>query len=248
MSTPDHDALQDVWQRFRATMAQQPFPSRQRLWRGVVLSTIANALWAAADSRNTAYQWWDRSNYIYDTQSGGRVCIHFGPTRLVGALYEHESRRSPFGEGFVPFTGERYDPMAFFAGAPAEVIATAREQPLQYLLDDIDGVVQPWVTAAFWSEGDMLTAAEPWPNVLKHGGDMLHEHLLEPHEAYLEFQDGYEFTDEQIALVQSVFERRMAARSLPLHLTDADRRIFTAEGTGGLEESRRSLAAVGILL
>ena len=38
----------------------------------------------------------------------------------------------------------------FFQGAPSEVLQVANQETLQFLLDEVDGTIRPFITAAFW--------------------------------------------------------------------------------------------------
>jgi hypothetical protein len=189
---------------------------------------------------------WDGPVLNINTHSGERMSICFTPERVVGAGYDVHSRRSPFGRHYKPFMGDRYDPLAFFVGAPEDVVVLAREKPLQYLLDDFNGIVKPFVTAAFWSEGDWLTAAEPWPLVLEHGAHVLRIQLMEPETALAEWQENYGFSDAQVSLPKALFDRRIAKPTGRVALNDAERRMLTADGVAGLDYTRELLAAIGV--
>src|SRR5687767_1449256 len=131
------------------------FPERAMLWRGAILGTIAHAIWVAAGASLTVLQQWDGSNYNLNDVSGARGTVTFTPERLVAAFRDEHSlsRAAPPLQGTGQYAAEYY-----FAGAPEAAVALARAEALQYLFDTYQGVDQPVVTAAFWSEGATLRA------------------------------------------------------------------------------------------
>ena len=161
---------------------------------------------------------------------------------MVAAFSDVHSLHSPFR------SGEIRDPEALFAGAPAEVVTLARETTLHYLLDKIDGKVTPVVTAAFWSQGNDLIAAEDWDSVIEHGAHLLKAELLEPYDAFQFLREDYEMPEPQIELVQTLFERKLASPDSTLVLTASEKTVLTAEGVDGMAEARELLASVGIVL
>jgi hypothetical protein len=210
------------------------------------MGAIAQAIWVAPDARRAFYLSWDGSNFNINTGSGEHLSVSFTPERVVGAAYDIHSPRYPFRTHYRPFGGDHYDPLAYVAGAPAAVVALAQAKPLRYLMDELQGVLQPIVTAAFWSEGELLAAAEPWPQVVEHGAHVLRIELLEPDAALPEWENEFGFSEAQVRLLASLFQRRLAAPDGQIWLTAEERRLLTAEGEAGVDESRALLAAVGI--
>jgi hypothetical protein len=223
------------------------FPSRAELWQGVVLGTIAHAIWVAPDATYAYSQGWDGPNYLLKDGSGDVGAITFTPEHVVAAFFDLHSDRSPHrASSRLPF-GSPYHADDYFATAPDAVRRIAREETLQYLLDDCDGTVQPTITAACWSEGATLTAREPWAAVRAHAGNLIAIQTMPPEAAIAAWTENYEFNDDQIALLRGLFARRMAA-DRPIAVAEEERRVLTGDGEAGLAESRELLAAVGIAL
>jgi hypothetical protein len=225
--------------------ALSAFPDRATLWRGVVLGTIAHAIWVAGGASLAVLQQWDGVNYTLNDVSGARGTVTFTPERVVAAFRDEHSlaRAAPPLQGTGRYAAEYY-----FAGAPEAVVALAREEALQYLFDTYQGVDQPVVTAAFWSEGATLRAIEPWPAVVEHGAHLLRIQLLPTDEAVSAWEEDYELSRAQVTLLRTIFERRMATPDGVVALTPRDHRALAAAGEDGLEESRALLAAIGIAL
>lgn len=228
-----------------ASDEQHLFPSREQLWQGVVLATIAHAIWVAPDSELAFVQGWDGVNYLLNDGSGDRATLTFTPEYVVAAFFDLHSERSPWRESpRFPF-GSTYHAEDYFIGAPSAVQTIAQQQTLRYLFDDPNGQVRPTITAAFWSDGDNLTAREPWTKIIEHGAEIIANQTLPLEEAILAWTENYEFSDEQVGLLHGLFARWKAASSL-IVMTAEERAILTAQGDAGLAETRELLAVVGI--
>lgn len=243
--------------------ASSAFPTREQLQRGVLLGTIIHALSTLpADTFYDDYKW-DGHVLRLNDYNETRGCIAFTPTRVVGAFFFAESDRSPFGGDTIP----PYNAEAYFAVAPPEVLAIARRDVLPLLEDwlgepaiamaaylhdttnQLDpAYYAPVITAAFWSEGDALTAGEPWPDVYHHGAHILRLELSGPERALAELENEMQLRPEQVAFVRRLYERRLATTELPMRLTAEEYAQLTAHGTAQLEPVGKLLAAVGIVL
>ncbi len=77
---PDHPCSSEyptvsIWMRYEQrgltmTMARNDFPSRERLWRGAALATIAHAIFIAADPALSWELSWDGPNYSRQDSMG----------------------------------------------------------------------------------------------------------------------------------------------------------------------------------
>jgi hypothetical protein len=140
-----------------------------------------------------------------------------GRGHLLGAFYSLHSERSPIrGQG-------GYDPERFFRGAGAPHRAAA-ELALQYLSLHDEGQAAPWVTAAFWDEGERLAAADPWDVVREDGGaNLLDTELIEDEEAaFAAWQENYQMSPAQVGFARSLCARKLARPEAAIELTPAD--------------------------
>jgi hypothetical protein len=227
--------------------ARDQFPGREQLWRGAVLATIAQAIWLTSDPALAFTQGWDGNHYLLNDGSGDRAAITFGENYVVAAFFDLHSERSPWRDlPRFPF-GSTYRAEDYFVGAPGPVWAIAQCETLQYLLDDYEGSVQPIITGACWSDGDMMTAREPWTTMREHADQRLTFLALPVEEAIAAWVEEYEFLEKQVVLLRDLFVRRLSTASSML-LTARELGELTAYGNTGLAESRELFAAIGILL
>ena len=171
---------------------------------------------------------------------GSRGTITFDRTRIVGVFFDENNSRDPFHHG------ADYDYGSLLVGMPDHLLSLAHNEALQYVLQSYRGRTAPTITAAFWSDGEYLMAAEPWPEVLHHGAHLVSTRLLHPEKAISEWQHSYELLSSQVDLVRTLFERSVADIGTPVSLSRSEIEVLVLNGTQGLEQSRDLLAAVGI--
>jgi hypothetical protein len=185
---------------------------------------------------------WYGSNYCRNDSQGTEGVIAFAEPRLVGVFFDVHSLRSPFRSGRV------FDERPFFAGAPHDLLALAHEQAMSFILQEYQGASVPLITAAFWSEGERLTAAEPWPAVVEHGAHLVAIEVMETDQAMAELENNYALSPGQMTLVRALYSRKRAAPDMPVVLTERERGILLSAGAAGLDESRVLLQAIGIAI
>lgn len=131
---------------------------------------------------------------------------------------------------------------------PPNLRALADQEALEYLYDEYGGVTMPIITAAFWSAGQYVTAAEPWPEVLRHGAHLIRIEAMETEAAISEWQAEYAWSEAEIRLMRALFNRKMATPTTPIMLEDWEHEALVANGSIGIEKSRELLASIGIIL
>jgi hypothetical protein len=182
----------------------QHSPKHSVLYQGCVLSSIVNAVSAGRYASSTFYHSLWQNTYLYDGTDGNYATVIFEQGKVMGSVYEKESERS------LRHRDEPYDLSALFRGMPAS------HQPLADLMlsswhTEINGQKVPFITAAFWNEGEYLTAAEPWEDVYRNGGELLRIQLLEdPEKAIAEWKVNCQLTSTQTNLARSLFYRKMS--------------------------------------
>lgn len=223
------------------TIQDSSFPQRVQLWRGALLTTIAHAMWVTQYPTLAYEVSWDGLFYSRQNTQGTYGTIAFVKNGLVGVFRDDKSPRAPWnGE-------EQYSVAVGLAGLPSR-LAEPAETALQYILDEHNGVTAPIMTAAFWSDGDGISAAEPWADVLIHGAHLVQIEAMGTEEALDELHAQYEWSEPAMVLLQRLFERRISLSGSPMALDDEEYEQLVANGRDGLAEARELFAAIGILL
>lgn len=215
------------------------FPSVRALWEGSILHTIFHAVFIMAYPELSHEVSWDGKNYNRQNSSGARGTVTFDGNRVVGAFFDAKSPRSPY------HALGSYNLEAYFAGIPSDLLQLAREQTLQYVLDDFGGIVVPVITAAFWAPEGSLTAVEPWSAVIANGAHLVAVESQETAAGFIHWTDEYGLLDHQVELIESLFSRKIATPSARIPLTQHEIAIMQTNGNAGEAESTELLSAIG---
>jgi len=189
------------------------------LWRGVILKSTVNAVMIAKEPDFARFLSWDGKNYVLDKADGTYAAITFSDADIVGVFFDTKSSRNPY------VANGNYDIDVFFLGMPPRLREIAESQTLRYNRQTYRGETVPMATAAFWSAGEFLTAAFPWPDVFRNGAHIVEVELLEDSAAALkEWQDSYQCSPEEITFARSLFDRRMSdpSRSVVLDASEVE--------------------------
>jgi hypothetical protein len=204
--------------------------------------TIADAIWTAGDPLRVGAVWWEGPNYRRQDDQGTYGTVTFAGDQVVGAFFDMHSARNPVASGSTP------DLRPFFAGIPPDLFTLAQTQTMRNLIFPYRGREEPLVTAAFWSEGDRLTAAEPWSQAVANGAHLVRIEVMDTEEAIAEARDDYDFDEWQIALLRTLYSRRLRAPDGVVVLSDRERGDLVSKGDEGVAESLSLLSSIGIVL
>jgi hypothetical protein len=218
-------------------------PTKIILWRGVILHAIVNATMIAENSDFARFLSWDGKNYVLNGADGTYGAITFDGDVVVAVFFDVRSAYSPYR------SCKEYDINRFLTGMPARHRRIAEECTLQYNRQNYQGALVPLVTAAFWNEGEYLTAAFPWEEVVKNGAHIIRVELIPDAESALqEWQDAYQMSAAQVSFARSLFERKMIQPNEVIELgqTEVEWLRSTAEGPEAMEHCDRAFATIGI--
>lgn len=224
----------------RATRAV--FPSTERLRNGAILTTIAHALWVVANPTFAYELSWDGKNYNRNNSQGARGTVTFAEEGVVGLFYDLHSERSPYRHN------ASFDMQKYLAPMPAHLRVIAQQETMWYLVDEYQGNKIPVVTTAFWSIGNVLTAAETWEEVTKHGAHVVRLETIDEQTAMAELVRNYVFSATQIGAIRSVYLHRINSRNLPLAVKQNEIESFLVNGRAGIDDCMELLASIGIAL
>ncbi|HYF62701.1 MAG TPA: hypothetical protein VD886_07790 [Herpetosiphonaceae bacterium] len=215
------------------------FPSVERLWQGALLGTIVHAIAMAPDAELSYELSWEGMNYSRQDSQDTRGTVTFGPQGVVGVIRDDGSKRTPWRRRKPVHYGE------FLAGIPADLLALAEREALQYVLDEYEGEEGPIITTAFWSQDSALVSADSVADFLKHGGHVLELELLEPAESLPIWEEYYDLDAPSLQLARALHDRRLAAASLPVPISADEWAVIASHGSAGIAETHGLLAAIG---
>jgi hypothetical protein len=228
----------------RAFDMRAQFPKTAVLRPGAILGTIANAVMCADTPDFAVYQRWEGNNYLVDGTDGTYGAITFEKGSVVGVFFDAQSDRSPFR------LKGAYDIGVFFRGMDASHHVIAQNGALKYWHQLLAGRYVPCVTSAFWDNGEYLMAADFWDAVYENGAHVIRIQLIEDTGVALkEWQDAYQMTNDQVAFVESLWERRLVGHHEQIQLTPAETKWLEvrARDAGAFSVSLKQLERIGIV-
>ncbi|KJD42385.1 hypothetical protein [Paenibacillus terrae] len=210
--------------------------NRNKLRSGCILASIAHAIMVAHYPELSYEHSWDGDNYSVIDGSGGRGTITFKGNYFVGAFRNENYTRTDI-----------HTALDFFTGAPKHVLELAKNDTLEYLLEeDEDGMTSPSITTAFWGDDDNITSVDNIVRMVQCGGYLLERQFMEDDSAIESWRDYYEMTPEQVDLLKSVYDRKVNNPHGNITLSKSEIEIIGTESPEGLSESITSFEEIGI--
>lgn len=218
------------------------FPTVTKIRRGAILRTIAHSAWIV-DNRSFLYEVsWDGTNYNRQDTQGARGTVTFNEELIVGLFFDEHSKSNPFVKL------DEYDFHKFMSNMPDAPRQIAYKETSQYLLDNLNGVVMPIVTAAFWSEGSTVIGNALFKLLLEDGLRLIYLECLPDEEAIVSLQEEYGLSDVQISAIWTVFMYKISV--------GYDSKIYLQKSTFpeifpagiDIDDSISLLQAIGIFL
>ncbi|MBO5779373.1 MAG: hypothetical protein J6R82_07385 [Clostridia bacterium] len=206
--------------------------SPRKLYEGCLQAAITHAVAVGLYPEFNYEHSWDELSYSTNNSQGCRGTITFHEKYIIAAFRDDQIGNSPS------------DAMVFFKDAPEELIQLAQTETLLYLLLNVDGEVKPVITAAFWGTWEQLYTHQSVTDLCEDGGYIIGNALQTYEDAANEWRDYYELDDAQIALIDSLFQRKLHAGNQPVYLTEKDLEVLY----GDVNECLVSLGELGIRL
>lgn len=206
--------------------------SKEQLWKGCILRSIADAIFVAHAPDFSHESSWDGFNYSVQDSQGGRGTITFHPKYTIVCLQDVNS--------------ERIDAANYFEGAPPEVVDIAKEEALQYLLEEVEGETVLFITTAFWIDDNGAYSIDSFEEMEENGGFLLEIPLLDTESAIERLEEEYELTEEQIELLQLVYERKIQNPNEGITLSKEEVAMIVTDDDEGLEVSKESFEEMNI--
>jgi hypothetical protein len=216
------------------------FPTRSQLWNGAILVSIAHAIFMT-ESTELGYEVsWDGFNYCRQDSQGTRGTFTFGPDGLIAVIRDDDSPKAPWN------SKKPYSLEPFLKNIPQNLYNLAQKEALQYVLDEYNGYEGPVVTAAFWGTGEVMEGAEPWKEIFENGAHLIKFELMEPETAFKEIEPDYGFSEAQMRLLKTIYDKRIKAGLEPIYLTEPEIQQLSFNGEWDITESLELFEAINI--
>lgn len=205
----------------------------QDLYKGCMLAAIAHAIMTACYPEGANEHSWDEMNYSVQDSAGTRGTITFCDNYCVGAFRDDSIR---------PIE----DIEEYFKYAPDTLKNLAKEEALQYLLDDVNGKTAPSITTAFWAMNDEFFSIDEFDEFMEKGGFLLENHIMSLDDAIEAWKEYYDMTEEQCNLLKKLYDKKIKYPSQKLVLTKEEMEAINSNDEEGMEESEISFNEIGI--
>lgn len=199
--------------------------SSKQLYEGCIQAAIAHAIAVGMYPELNYEHSWDGINYSMNDSQGCRATITFHADYIIAVFQD------------IHKVDWNIDAMYFFDGASEEIIQIANNEALQYVLEDVEGINKPVISAAFWGTWEQLKSVQSLDEIIENGGYIIHSQLLPYHVAMDEWRDYYNLDTQQITLTQKLFNQKINSNGERLALEDDDIMLLYGE----LEECLVSL-------
>lgn len=179
----------------------------KQLYEGCIQAAITHAVAVGMYPELNYEHSWDDINYCMNDSQGCRATITFHNEYIIAVFQD------------IKKVNWNVDALTFFKGASNEIIEIAQKEALQYVLDKVDGITKPVVTAAFWGNWDKLYSVQSFDSIVENGGHIIRSQLLPYNRAMDEWCDYYDLDSEQISLIQKLFDAKIGSngKSVTLH-------------------------------
>jgi hypothetical protein len=216
------------------------------LYNGCVFAAIVNAITIPRFPDLAFEHSWDGRNYSVQDGMGSRGTVSFSDIGYVGVFFDEHSKRSPYRKV------SSYSVDSFFVGAPDALRNLAENEALQYVIDELNGIDQPVITAVFWSDGNnnIIEYAVTWDDLVTDGGHLIERQLLPIDEAIARWRLDKDMTSTEIALAHSIYASRIGESTgiLALDLPTSTTLSRLTGTTENLESIKESLGELNITL
>lgn len=202
----------------------------KQLYEGCIQAAITHAIAVGMYPELNYEHSWDNMNYCMNNAQGCKATITFHKKYVIGVFQD------------VDKIDCHKNALVFFDGAPEEVIKIAENETLQYVLENVNGVEKPVISAAFWGTWDKLYSLQSFDSIVENGGHIIRSQLLPFNEAMEEWRDYYDLDLKQISLIQKLFNATLGSNGEAVFLQDNEIELLY----GDIDECLVSLGELNI--
>ncbi len=202
----------------------------KQLYEGCIQAAITHAIAVGMYPELNYEHSWDNMNYCMNNAQGCKATITFHKKYVIGVFQD------------VDKIDCHKNALVFFDGAPEEVIKIAENETLQYVLENVNGVEKPVISAAFWGTWDKLYSLQSFDSIVENGGHIIRSQLLPFNEAMEEWRDYYDLDLKQISLIQKLFNATLGSNGEAFFLQDNEIELLY----GDIDECLVSLGELNI--
>lgn len=173
------------------------------LYKRCVLSSVIHAIMVGGEyGVFPAEQSWERKNYSFQNLAGVRGTISFADDRYICVIQNNTM--------YETYTNQYM--LELLHGAEEKTIDLANKEALQYVLDEFNGEVIPFVSAAFWGNKDINYSNLSEDQIVKISDEAILPLLYSEDDTKEFWKESYEMTNEQMKLAEEIYKRRLGIK------------------------------------
>ena len=180
----------------------------KKLYEACILSSLTHAVAVGMYPELNYEHSWDKINYSMNDSEGCRATITFHKNHIIAVFQDSSCVHTDV------------DALDFFEGAPKEIIELAKNETLQYVLENVDGIVKPVISSSFWGDWNELYSIIPFYEVLDKVAHIITVQLLPFKEAMEEWSDYYDLDESQIKFIKHLFDKKIKENTFTLSNDD----------------------------
>ena len=180
------------------------FMNGDELYRKCIFASIAHAVMVGKYDLLIDEISWDGNNYLFQNMEGTRGVFSFSDMMVVCGLLNEAQYIMGLSLIFEKLIDSTDD----------ELTSIVKEEILPYFFVDDNG--RPGLTALFWSRNENFFSLSSEEGIMKNSSSILLPYLYELDDAKKYWRDYYEADEEQMNLVNFLFEKKMLSSSFSL--------------------------------
>ncbi len=180
----------------------------KKLYEACILSSLTHAVAVGMYPELNYEHSWDKINYSMNDSEGCRATITFHKNYIIAVFQDSRCLDA------------NVNALDFFEGASQEIIELAKNETLQYVLENVDGIVKPVISTAFWGDWNELYSVIPFDEIVDKGAHIITVQLLPFKEAMEEWSDHYDLDESQIKFIKYLFDKKIKENTFTLSNDD----------------------------
>ena len=180
----------------------------RKLYEGCIQAAITHAVAVGMYPELNYEHSWDGMNYCMNDSQGCRATITFHYKYIIAVFQD------------IQKVDWDVDAMAYFKEAEDDIVKIAKEEALQYVLENVEGTVRPVITAAFWGTWEQLNSMQSFDEIFENGGYILEKQLCPYNKAAELWKEDYDLDEKQTDLVRVLYDKKINSGGEKIRLLD----------------------------
>lgn len=190
------------------------FTNKKEIYNKCLYASVMNAVMSGAYPSLSEEIAWDGDNYLFINMQGIRGVIAFSKDILICGVQNDEKYEVGREEIVCKLLDSASDKVVKFA-----------EEILPYFLVESENGDIPALSTLFWIENDLILSAMSEKDVMETSDYILLPYLYDFKDLKKYWQDCYEPKDEQLDLINELYQKRLVCEKFQLDITQQEKLV-----------------------